>query len=249
MTLKRWHEEDASAEELQLLAASRAETPDDAAYRKTLAVTLGATAGIASTPASGLFARWLAHGATKVVIGLAAIGAIGGAVALARLGVTTPATEPNDPPRPALVAPVSTVAVAAVEASRPAISAISTVEPVPIDSLPRAVAVRTPPAPLPSSSSSSSGTPALTREIETLDRAQKALAAADTTTATRTLDEYTREFPSGDMAPEATVLRVRVLLAQGRAGAARELADSFAAAHPSSPYTARMLSLVGEKKN
>jgi hypothetical protein len=64
----------------------------------------------------------------------------------------------------------------------------------------------------------------------------------------RTLDEYKTEFPNGGMTPEATVLRVRVLLAQGRTDAARALTDSFAAAHPSSPYTTQMLSLVSAKK-
>jgi hypothetical protein len=224
--------------ELQLLAASRAETPNDEAYKKALAATVAATTGAG---AAGFFAQALANGSTKLAMkalfGLAAIGGIGVAVTLAHHSATPPPLNDevqHEISQPLLVEPVSSIATAPVIAT--------TVEPPAATSTaPRArVAVPSPP---PSAQSSP-----LTREIEALDRARRALAASDTAGATRALDAYGREFPNGDMAPEATVMRVRVLLAENRADAARALADSFAAAHPSSPYTTRMLQLVSGKK-
>jgi hypothetical protein len=41
------------------------------------------------------------------------------------------------------------------------------------------------------------------------------------------------------------VLRVKALLAQGNEGEAIFVADTFAAAHPGDPYTARLQELLG----
>ena len=73
MTLKRWHEEEATPNELQVLAASRSEEPDPAVYRKTLALALGASATAATPAVAG---RWLAAGTTKLFVALTVVSAV-----------------------------------------------------------------------------------------------------------------------------------------------------------------------------
>ncbi len=60
------------------------------------------------------------------------------------------------------------------------------------------------------------------------------------------LDAYTTRFPHAAMIPEATVLRVEALTGAGDRPAAQRAADAFLAAHPESPYAARIRSLLGE---
>jgi TolA-binding protein len=62
--------------------------------------------------------------------------------------------------------------------------------------------------------------PRLADEMRLLDAARRVLASGDARRALSTLDNYERAFPSGALRPEASVLKVRALLAAGdRAGA------------------------------
>lgn len=86
--------------------------------------------------------------------------------------------------------------------------------------------------------------PTLAEEVSALEDAQRALAARDTARALRALDRYRLLFPSGKLASEETVLRVRVSLARGDREEAVALAEAFYAAHPDSPYVTRVRELV-----
>lgn len=74
----------------------------------------------------------------------------------------------------------------------------------------------------------------LTAEIRLLDRARAALAAGDAGGAAQALDAYAASRPSGVLTQEATVLRVRLLIARGQRAEAVELARRSVAQHPES---------------
>ena len=63
--------------------------------------------------------------------------------------------------------------------------------------------------------------------------------------AAQALDTYDTEFPQGTLRPEATVLRIRTLLLQGRRPEAQRLADDFLAKHPGSVHAKRIRALLG----
>ncbi|MBN9166056.1 MAG: hypothetical protein J0I07_34220, partial [Myxococcales bacterium] len=64
--------------------------------------------------------------------------------------------------------------------------------------------------------------------------------------ALRELDAYDAEFPHGLLRPEATVLRTRTLLAQGRREEAVKLAEDFLAKHPRSVHANRIRALLAD---
>jgi hypothetical protein len=74
----------------------------------------------------------------------------------------------------------------------------------------------------------------LAREIALLDRARAALAVGAPGRALEALDGL-GDLPARALAPEATVLRVRALLAAGRDDQAREVVADFSRRAPGSP--------------
>ena len=62
------------------------------------------------------------------------------------------------------------------------------------------------------------------------------------------LDRYATEFPMGELAARAFLLRVEVLRERGDHRRARALANQFVASNPRSPYAASMRKLIGEAR-
>jgi TolA-binding protein len=96
----------------------------------------------------------------------------------------------------------------------------------------------------PRSSQAPAASAHLSEEVETLQRARKALASGSPDAALRELRAYSQRFPHGALASEETVLRVQALLARGENQKAVALADRFAAAHAESPLASRVQELV-----
>jgi hypothetical protein len=84
----------------------------------------------------------------------------------------------------------------------------------------------------------------LREETRQLDRARAAVAKGNARAALAELDRYDAAFRHGALAPEATLLRVRALLAAGDRAGAQALARSFAAAHPESSHLDQLRSLL-----
>ena len=84
----------------------------------------------------------------------------------------------------------------------------------------------------------------LTAEVTALDEARRALAASDPGLALLSLDSYDRRFALRRLGPEASVLRLEALLAEGRADQARQLGDQLLAAEPEGAYAQRVRSLL-----
>jgi hypothetical protein len=230
-----------------LLRAGRAGAPASAKRRAllvasgaTAASTLAAEGASAAAKAGSAFAlKWVG------VVGLTAAGAAMGtvgwheahAVDPTAAAVVRPAPEPvaRSTPRAAAVAPPSAVF--------PAPSAAAIDEPRrPVTPPPSPLGSRqsSPPlsAPLPSSSSG------LPRELAMLDRARAALAEGDPALALSMIDAYFARFERPELAPEATVLAIQALVRAGDRDAARRRASAFLAANPSSPYAARVRSML-----
>lgn len=76
-------------------------------------------------------------------------------------------------------------------------------------------------------------------EIDLLDRAQRALAAAPAE-ALALSDEHGRRFADGPLAPEREVIAISALVALDRRDEARQRAARFRAEHPGSAYLRRI---------
>jgi hypothetical protein len=81
-------------------------------------------------------------------------------------------------------------------------------------------------------------------ELSTLDDARVAIEAGNPARALSLLDGYRARFPRGEMAPEATLLRIEALCRAGRHDAAERTARSFLAGDSASPYAKRVQSLL-----
>jgi hypothetical protein len=90
------------------------------------------------------------------------------------------------------------------------------------------------------------GSPAtFTDELATLDSARHAIDAGDAARALSILDGYAQRFAAGVMGQEASILRVEALVKAGDRSAAERAADEFFRKNPTTPYAARVRSLVG----
>lgn len=85
---------------------------------------------------------------------------------------------------------------------------------------------------------------ALAAESELITRARAALHAGDAAGAERVLRQMTAEFPRSVLEQEREVLSIEVLAAKGDRAGAQQRARRFAAAHPNSPHSARLRSLL-----
>jgi hypothetical protein len=84
---------------------------------------------------------------------------------------------------------------------------------------------------------------ALGQELELLDSARTALSAGNPQGALDTLNDAAR-LPHRVLIPEATVLRVRALVALNKTAEARRLVGSFVAKAPNSPVNLVLRDLV-----
>ena len=84
-------------------------------------------------------------------------------------------------------------------------------------------------------------------ELASLDGAREALARGDAARALHLLDEYERRYPSGALSQEATMVRVKALLASGDERGAVTAGRRFVADHPTSPYAAPIRQVIGPK--
>ena len=82
------------------------------------------------------------------------------------------------------------------------------------------------------------------RELELIALARAALTNGDVRACLAALDLHDREFPAGQFALEAKVMRIEAAFAAGDRNGARSLARDYLAANPSSPYDARIRSLL-----
>jgi hypothetical protein len=240
--IRHWAEEDASAEEQALLASARAEVPDPSARLRTLqalgiaggppAPGGGAGPGTAGAgPGAGVAAPLVKIAAAVLLVGGVVVG-----LSLARRSV--PSVAPSAPP----------AAVTAPEASPASAAAPAAGHPTPPEPAPRAPATepgrrprRRAPAP---EVAAGAPAPTLAAEVQALEQAHRALAARDAAAALGALDRYDAAFPTGKLAAEAVVLRVRALLLDGQRARAVALANAFAARHPDTVHARQLDALV-----
>lgn len=90
------------------------------------------------------------------------------------------------------------------------------------------------------------GSGGLRAELRALEVIQSALRAGRAEEAGRALRDYERRFPQGELALEAELLRVDVLLARGHAGQARARARQLLARPDAARYRARLEALAND---
>lgn len=86
----------------------------------------------------------------------------------------------------------------------------------------------------------------LSLEAATLDAARRALLGGDASRALALLDQYQREFPRGQLGPEALLMRLDAMVRRGDRAGAAALARQRLATVPSGSYATRLRAYVGE---
>jgi hypothetical protein len=228
--LRRWSEEDATTEELELLELAKGDKPSTAS-RARIVGALGVGAALATTTAAAA-----SGGGISLAAKIAGAALILGAGTFGVYRYTH--DEPVEPASVAVSVTASALPTREVVATapKPTVESARPVESAKVEPRPRAVV----------SAPVSSGS--LAKELAALERARKALATESPDRALAELDKYEKRFPKGELASERTVLQVQALLARGKRGEAVALANQFAAAHPDSPYARRVLALVNGPK-
>jgi hypothetical protein len=231
--LRRWSAEGATPEENALLDAGRRVQPSARAWARAQA--LGAGAAVAALSATAPVAAATKSGMTLLskllLLSLVGGGVVASAIAVraahrptvpaARVELPSPRSQSPERARPEQF-PVEP----------PAASVSVAVSAVPSGGLA--------PPPRPPVSSSDP----LSREVEALELAHRALAEHNPARALGILDRYRAQFPEGRLASEATLLRVQALLAIGDRAGAQALADAYSAANPGTPYARRIKEIV-----
>jgi TolA-binding protein len=232
---QRFLEGDGTELERQLLAAGRAERPALGGKRH-------AARALAVATSAGFFSKvaWASTRFLKIGLGtggkLAAGALVSGSVAVA--GWQALPTEPAPLSSVASTVRTATKSVnvpapeVAPEAEQPSVAAEDlTLEPS---------------SPEPDKSRSADPIDNIAAQLKLLDSARSALKAGSPGRAIALLDQYARTYPRGKLTQEATLLRVEALVRSGKQAQAVSLARRFRTAHPSSPYTQRLESIVGE---
>lgn len=96
------------------------------------------------------------------------------------------------------------------------------------------------PEPNASHGASSSRTGRLEAEASMLAKARRELRNGNARAAQATLSQLQSSFPQGVLGQEREVLAIEVLAANGDTAAAKRRAAAFMAAHPTSPYSAKV---------
>lgn len=219
--------ESGNALERSILGSTRDDVPPENLERRVLAA-MAAASVIPPGPVRPSLLRPRA-----VVVGLATI-ALGAVVLRGALREDHPAPPP--PARPSVTAAPPAPAEQVREKDEVTLRPSDLPNaPTPASQVPPAL--RTPPAqPRPSTS--------IEREVELLDAVKAKLGAGETAGASSTLDVYDSEFRDGTLRPEATVLRVRTLLARGDRTAAEKIGTDYLAKHPTGVHAKRIRALL-----
>jgi TolA-binding protein len=224
--LRRWSEEDATAEELSLLDVARRRRALPA-QRAAVLSALGV--GVATTTAAAAGVAGVGGLATKLV-GLALLASVGVGVGVTLLHSGAD-KRPQAPAPSAATLPAATMTTAS--------TAASAAPPEPFDA-PREPTAKVLAKPKPAPAASSS----LSRELQVLKQAHDALGKGNPNGALSALDDYHARFPQGVLGAEETVIRVQALLARGDRARAAAVAHQFSKAHPDSLYARRVEQLV-----
>jgi hypothetical protein len=225
--------------ERRLLRAARTGAPAGARQRALVAASSalaassltagGAAAGGAAKAGTAAILKWLG------IAGVTGTAALAGAIMLGEPREHAPSSRRSIETTMTASAPPSPATATTAAAVNPAPTA-STVAAAP--STP-AAPVAPPPKPVASGPVSTTAT-----EVVALDETRQALTEGAPARALSILDRYAARFPRGAMAQEAAVLRIEALVRAGDVASARRAAASFCAAHPDSPYVARVQSLI-----
>ena len=116
-------------------------------------------------------------------------------------------------------------------------------------SAPPAMAPTTRPATPPASNPGHLPLRRLGEEARSLDEASAALARGDPELALHLLDRHGREFPNGQLAPEAALVRLQALKLKGDHAAADTLARQLSSHQPNSRYADRVREIVGQERD
>jgi hypothetical protein len=137
-------------------------------------------------------------------------------------------------PAPRIEHPVATATSAALPSGVPAPGRVPVASGLRTESEP----VRVPDA-LPTS---------VPREVEAIDRARDALRSGNPLLAIDAVEKYRREWPSGMLGIEATVLGIEARFAAGQSELAARQARDFLATHGDSRYAARLRALLASSR-
>lgn len=169
------------------------------------------------------------------------LGAIGVA---AFVGWTLVAPPPDHLPPP-VVAPLASPQGAPAAPPQPAASVV-----VAVADLPSAPAAPRPAPGAPRSTSSAHSDAAKRqREVELIVSARRALSSEDADGCLSFVDLYGREYPAGQFALEAEVMKIEATLARGDRARAAALTRAFLAAHPGTHYEARLLTILSSTES
>jgi hypothetical protein len=257
-------EDDATEAERWLLRSVRIDVPPASGKRRALAALGLAAAATTTASTSGVAAA--ATASAGWVIKCIAVGTVGGVIVAGAVEAVTAVVAES----PHLTSPrVTAPAVAVSGASMPHAPAALPVAPPPADPLVRAedahVVDQEPPVPS-ASQTTRSAIPAtahaepslaarseqesrpigatLAQEVRALDEARRALASGDVESALQILDAYDIRVAKPRLGPEAIVLRIEALLAEGQFDRARELGERLLAKDPEGAYAQHVRSLL-----
>jgi len=241
------------------LRSGRADRPS-ARAREQAAVALGVGAGVgtaAMTARVAVAAGWktAATGTVAHTSLLAALRALPLATKLLTIGLTTGALatsaivlERRSSPSESRVSSPAQVAREPLP-SAPSRGASGTgasespsappTEAIPASSSPNASESPGTAAPVAQASTRVGATPSASSDelregVSVLELARSAIAEGDTARALRIVNEYERQFPSGDLREEAAAIRIQALIASGRDTEALDAANKFLAVSPNS---------------
>ena len=219
-----------------------------AAISSGVGVGLGSTAAAAGSKAGTLAAgsalKWIAGGAlaAAALATGAAVRFVGsGHPAVAPTANVPSSVAPAPPPAPVPAPPPHDDETAPTQASSTDRSVARSITGGPAHARPPAASA---------SASAVAGSDEywIREQLARIDEARGALRRGDTASALRALDAYDRLFPDGALAQEATVVRVQTLLAAGDRAGAAVVERAFLAAHPASPYAARIRTMMTDSK-
>lgn len=209
--------------ERRLLAAGRTDGPTRAARAAASAAILGSV-GLA--PATGLAA--IAAKVSQLGLGHWLVaGTLGTSVVVG--GAWVHAT-PHHPE----VATARVLARSSVPLPAPRL----------VEKAAQPVSVPVPIAPRPPASTPSHRTVDIEAEVQSLDLIRGQLQRGDASGALYTIHDHTRRFGRGALQDEIAVLRIEANLVAGHAAAGCRQGAAFMGQRPSSPYAARVRSLV-----
>jgi hypothetical protein len=206
---------------------------------KIAALPVLATASKSAAQVGAVQGNVVAAGAAKAVAVKVAAGAL--ATTLLGAGILVLRAEHAAPPSGAKPVPAAAIApavpVALVVAPAEPATANPTVPAVPSEK----------PLGAPNPGAAATRSSQLDAEASLLAKARGELRSGNARAAEARLFQLQSTFPRGQLGQERDVLAVEVLAANGNMAAAKRKARAFIAAHPTSPHSAKLERLVGER--